>query len=359
MKKIYLHIGLHKTATTFLQNNVFNKFDDSELIYNPYNLSQLLNNIFKLPQYKDETITQFKKELLLLEQLNTDLFISYEIMSGNLFSCYDNYDEHACILQQLFEGYQVEIIIVLRYQTDWLISTYRESVHEHHYQDINAFLNIKEASFEKQINTNSEYANCNALSLDYFGIIKTYQTLFNNENVHILFFEDFLKDKSAFIRSFENILGCRLKIQKFKSEITNRGYSSNGIFLLLKIVRLLEGVKLKFLVPRPIFFFGDKSIYMKDHNNKYRKSIKEFIEEENLFFFLYYLLYKIYYKIFGRGILWRKFIKSFIDKVGYKDKLIIEPLLKEKLDMYYWKKNRELAELLHENLPAKYLDVKK
>ena len=44
MKKteIFLHIGLHKTGTTFFQNNIYNNIDDINLIKNNVHLRDIV-----------------------------------------------------------------------------------------------------------------------------------------------------------------------------------------------------------------------------------------------------------------------------------------------------------------------------
>ncbi len=357
MNKVYLHTGLHKTATTFLQKHVFIKFNENELLYNPKKLVYLLNKCFKLPAYRNETIKQFKSELNKIFVNEVNVFISYEIMSGNLFSCYDDYKDNAEILKALLADYDVDVIVVLRYQVDWLISTYRESVHEHHYQSIDSFLNMKNNNFVKPDVNNNQYQNCDALNLDFYGIISNYQDIFNKENVHVLFFEDFKNNKKVFVNDFERILNSTVYIKQFEVEITNRGYSSSGIYLILKIVQVLKNLKLHILIPDPIFFFGEKSIYIKDDRNIYITSLKQFRQEQSIIKIPIFIIYNFYYKYFGRGKIWRKFIKSFIDRVDYIDAPLINGEMKEKLDSFYKNKNKKIGDLLgKENLPEKYME---
>ena len=47
MNKIVLHIGLHKTATKYLQHHVFPFLDKSKFIYNPEKLDQYVLDYLK------------------------------------------------------------------------------------------------------------------------------------------------------------------------------------------------------------------------------------------------------------------------------------------------------------------------
>jgi hypothetical protein len=57
MKEVYIHIGLHKTGTTFLQFNIFPKLSDVKYI-------SMLNHWNNTSEYKDQLIRIFKDTLL-------------------------------------------------------------------------------------------------------------------------------------------------------------------------------------------------------------------------------------------------------------------------------------------------------
>ena len=135
-KKIFLHIGLHKTATKYFQHYVFPILPKDKYLYNPEKLSQYLIDYLKADKKdKNEILEIFNKEKkeLLKNNPHKKIVISREIMSGNLFAAYNTWEENTESLKNLFP--EAHIIISLRYQPDWLLSCYRESLHEHHYQE--------------------------------------------------------------------------------------------------------------------------------------------------------------------------------------------------------------------------------
>ena len=148
MSKIFLHIGLHKTATKFYQHHVFPFLDKEKFNYNPTKITQYLSDYIKAETSDKEQILKHvieEKENLKQADERT-IIISREIMSGNLFSAYRDWNEQVKLLHDMFP--EAEIVISFRYQPDWLVSCYRESVHEHHYQSIEDFLNINNGTLD-------------------------------------------------------------------------------------------------------------------------------------------------------------------------------------------------------------------
>ena len=180
--KVYLHIGLHKTATTYLQKNVF-PYGSGELKYNDSELSELLVKCFKLPRLVNETTQEFKAKLETLPE-STKLFFSYEIMCGNLFSLYDNSEYTQGLIKDLFSDCDLKVIVVLRNQVDWLISCYRESAHEHHYQKMDSFLSFNDGVFKKPKSYMNEngYACCNPYLLNYSKCTNQPNKFYNQSN---------------------------------------------------------------------------------------------------------------------------------------------------------------------------------
>ena len=262
---IVLHIGLHKTATKYFQHHVFPLLDDEKFIYNPPKLDQLLLDYLKAEEDDKKEILEYLfleyKKLATLNP-NKTILLSREAMSGNLFSAYKYWDYSVELLKKAFPN--AKIIIFLRNQIDWLVSCYRESVHEHHYQSIDKFL-----SFDKRCNSfkspersrNCEgFACLDALSLDYSKMIKKLFNSFGEDNVNVLFLENFKKDSAKTTKKLLAILGSA-KVEPIATKgIPNRGYSALSIELSIRRYELAIEHGLENLIHRPIFFYGEQSI---------------------------------------------------------------------------------------------------
>jgi hypothetical protein len=250
MKKIYLHVGLHKTATTFLQTNCFPYIDNNTVEYNPGEILNLLNTCIKFPERKkslipliQEKIDSFTKE---------KIFISREGLSGNLLDFYKNYKSTILLLNEIFKKYEVQIFLVLREQIDWIQSTYKQSVRLHHYQSLNEYIGFKEQE-------NEEFCLADYRDLNYFNIIKEYIKYFQKSNIHILFYEEFKKDKTKFLYIFEKHLGIKIPIYS-ENQIIHQGYSEYGTLKVVSLMQKLMKFKLYFLIPNATFLFGENKV---------------------------------------------------------------------------------------------------
>lgn len=64
MQHVYIHVGLHKTGSTFLQNKVFPNLEETTYIGRPYTQQ---NMAFNKLQYADSSLYDKQK---ILEEIN-------------------------------------------------------------------------------------------------------------------------------------------------------------------------------------------------------------------------------------------------------------------------------------------------
>lgn len=263
MKRIILHLGLHKTATKFYQHHVFPFLDKEKFNYNDPKFTQYIMDFLKAEEEdRDlliENVLEAKKELL--ENDKRTIVVSREIMSGDLFSAYKDWDKQIDSLQAILG--EAEIIISLRFQPNWLVSCYRESVHEHHYQTIEDFLCIDEdGEFRNpESKTNAAgFAQLYALNLDYSSMLKTLFSKFDRDKVLVLFFENLKNDKDAQIQKVLNFIDSKPVNVKPVDGIPNRGYSANSIQMSIDRYKKLTSANRENEIHRPIFFYGKNSI---------------------------------------------------------------------------------------------------
>ncbi len=263
--KIILHIGLHKTATKFFQHNLFPKLDKEKFLYNPPSLDQLLIDYLKAEEIDKIKVLDFlKKETnsIIQKYPKKTILLSREAMSGNLFSAYKYWEETTRLLKIAFP--EAKIIIFLRNQVDWLISCYRESIHEHHYQRAESFFCYDE-KLKKFLNPKSSknangYANLNPLRLDYSEMLQYLFSLFGRESVNVFFFENFKNNSNLVVRKILDIVGSEHFDPKEFKGIPNRGYSAQAIEFSILRAEFLKKNGLTHKLHRPIYFFGKDSI---------------------------------------------------------------------------------------------------
>ena len=126
--KIYLHLGLHKTASTWLQKTVFNSLPDTLLITRPYTIFgkefselQFANDIFYDSQRLVDEITRIGEN-----SGKSRIIISDEAFSG--LPKY-NYLNRSTIANRLSKAFpNAEILLFLRGQAELLESLYKQSI---------------------------------------------------------------------------------------------------------------------------------------------------------------------------------------------------------------------------------------
>ena len=143
--KIVLHIGLHKTATSFLQTEVFYKLG-KEVVFNPDDVFYFVNAIFTLGIREQKFIDGARQLVANYASCNDKrtLLISSEALSQSSLDM--NFHEHIELIKLIFPT--AEIILFLRNQLDWLESLYRESIKHGYHQSIEDFLGYNNGKFE-------------------------------------------------------------------------------------------------------------------------------------------------------------------------------------------------------------------
>ena len=354
MTEYYLHTGLHKTGTKFFQHKVFPNLDKAEVCYNPSKLCQLICDLLKAEPCDVEFVlgAVLREKSAIQRDKTQKVLISREIMSGDLFSFYESYEENYTRLHQAFP--KAKIIIALRYQVDWIVSCYRETLHEHHYQTIGQFLGF-ESSEERFVTAN--YKN-----LDYTGILTQIKRLFGIENVNVFYYEDFRKDKLEMLSRISRILGVAdIPVTNDGDTIPNRGYSALAAEVSIKRYRFLKMLRVdRHFVHRPIRFFGNESIpagfeelSVLPKDKYWRASFLRDNEEVRALGYPNNLSLADKIKL---GFSWRRLVKQGLDKITYRDWDILI-LHRAKLDTYYKALNKDFVRThsdILECVPAKY-----
>src|ERR1044071_9351305 len=147
MKNIYIHVGMPKTGTTFLQEKCFQNLRGLHYVhttnYSPIprqGFMDLLRRIvYTNPAFYD--LQSAKEEAnKLLETVNEEtVLISWERLFGDMFKNYFDNFYITNVLKALFPT--AKIIMIIRRQDELLDSIYRQTLHSYHHQTVNSFLN--------------------------------------------------------------------------------------------------------------------------------------------------------------------------------------------------------------------------
>ncbi|SFK72651.1 hypothetical protein SAMN04488518_108183 [Pseudovibrio ascidiaceicola] len=134
MKKILLHIGAHKTATSTLQQTVLKKFPDKFLHYDDYRPSAFDNGFRFLTDEQDpKFLAQLFKRSFSREGQST-LRMSREHLMGRAFSAKGFYPELWRVRKLVEvlneEGMKVRLLMTTRRRFDFMISLYLQKLSE-------------------------------------------------------------------------------------------------------------------------------------------------------------------------------------------------------------------------------------
>ena len=329
---IILYIGLHKTGTTFLQKNFLKNLNHEDIEYNPPEIMSLLELIFVNRKNIKNKILKVKKiiELKKKKQKLKKIFISNERISQLFFT--NNYEKNLTIIKDIFP--KAKIIIFLRYQPDWLLSCYKQSIHSGDCQSIENFLNYKNNKFKKAkgIYNSNGFLHTNIYKVDYTTLIKKYAKQYEKKNVYIFFFENFKKSKKKIFFEICKILKAS-SVNFFFDYKINRSFSSLACILSIYRYNFLKIFNLhKYLSNtkklRNNLILQSSSCHIPWNYAKRHKSFLELIP-----FFLFMVFIK-----FCKFFTWRNFIQNCFDKIIYINKDLLENEIRIKLNLIYRKK---------------------
>lgn len=235
MSKIYIHIGLQKTASTYLQTKIFPSIQGLYYFGRPYTQ---VNNAFNSLQFADEALydsSLLQKEIEAIKSTarGHPILISDELFSGYAFWGFVN---RGLIAKRLSEAVpEAEIILFIRNQTDLINSLYNQYV--------------KIGWYSKKLGPEFLYEPGSGFELDdwikgkrnggfsrrrfsqrslfspeiflYSKSLELYKRLFSK--VHVFLYEDFEKESHRQIERLGSILDLAINPPCDEGKVVNRG----------------------------------------------------------------------------------------------------------------------------------------
>jgi len=208
--EIYIHVGLHKTATTFLQEEIFPKLDGVKY----YNLLKMKNRHFIL------TIPNKKGKIL----------ISDEDLSGQPWILNKKYNANmrkdiAYTLYTLFPD--AKIIVGIRDKQSWYDSVFRQC------KKMNPTITRNE--FKRRFDKNY---------MDFEYYISLLKQLWGKNNVYIYRFEEIKRDATSCIKGICSFIG--VESPSFENRIYNKGLSRGQEKIIDAIANIVRKIYLLF-----------------------------------------------------------------------------------------------------------------
>src|SRR5687767_1679237 len=204
---VFVHIGYHKTGTTWFQRHFFP--NHGSLSYEvPYKevVQQL---VYPNPLDFDTKVARehFQPALRRAEKAGKTLVLSAERLSGNPHSGGYDSKEIADRIKSVFP--KAKIWITLRNQLDAISSNYRQSITEGGTGSVKRYLG--EDPPERIPGFSFRY-------FEYDRLVNHYFDLFGRENVLVTHYEDFRADGAAYTRTLCDWLGIPFSAGEFAME---------------------------------------------------------------------------------------------------------------------------------------------
>lgn len=306
-QKIYIHIGLHKTATRFLQRSVFVNLDQERFNYNPRAFTDAL---YRYLRKQDSVELKNRFERLCRQELADPrhLVISLPDISGDMYNSHENAWDNLRLMQQYFP--EARALYFVRRQSDWLQSAYRQSIQKGVFGPIEVFLNFYDGEFQhKTFQRRGGMRNVEAYGLRLFDIYKSWAEAYGEENVYLVRYEDFRGNRAR----TEEIIAEWLQIDKLPPAKGGGGKRHNRSFSALAIQLFCGGMTPPKKPPKGV-----------DQLSTWQKKYSPVRLLRNLR---------------------RIFIRKVFDRIIYRDwDLLARGGMREKIDRFYEEENRRIEE---------------
>jgi len=214
-KQIFFHVGLSKTASTYLQEKVFPLFEGVEYIHRMYRY----NKVFDIIEKTEKNIILISRE-------------------------FDHQFERE--LKRFSPKYpDIKVIVVFRRQDSWIASQYRRFFKNGHIIPFTEFFNLKE---DKGIFTRKD--------LYFTNYIKIVEQLFTQKPL-VLLYDDLRKDPMAFFDYIAKQMGVSYDKSKVSLDAKHKSYNEKQLKALAKVgkvINIKKGTSNKFIYPFRRFY---------------------------------------------------------------------------------------------------------
>lgn len=211
--KLYLHIGIPRTASTFLQTNIFPRLSHLDYIGSPfkkenYEFFLILEAFFKLIYGLDFNA----QDRALLEKIALSpksTLISNEGLSMNPWT--QDYPKHANRLKEFFQ--EIEVILFLRHPTDWVLSLYGLAIQKRRFTSLRDFVGFDGESFCNFADSVDHKNIVQLQDIRFSQLLRNWRQIF--PKTRVFFFENFVTQKEEVLNEILEALGSNLAPTKF------------------------------------------------------------------------------------------------------------------------------------------------
>lgn len=214
MAGIFLHIGYHKTATTWLQGVLFN--DAEKGFCSPWDRGQITNDFIKLDALTFDplaTIVGYEYGISKAAEDGVIATLSHERLSG--YPASGGFDSKL-IADRLFASFgDARVLIIIREQNSIIRSWYQQYIKDGGSMSLRRFFELPHDGLFRAPDFSRNFYK-------YDALIKYYQKLFTKDRVLVLPFEMLVADPTDFVERIAGFTGIE-KVPSVSVEPHNKG----------------------------------------------------------------------------------------------------------------------------------------
>ena len=247
---VVLHIGLHKTATRFLQRALFRRLDPAGFLVNPPALMTALRRALREPGDDSRAALAEAAAAALAEADGRTLLVSDPGISGDMFNNHAEFQANLALMRAVFP--QARVLYFVRRQSDWLHSAYRQMLVKGRAAPIEVFLNFRDGAFQPRLARRiNGVRTLDALGLRLLDIYCAYSDAYGPANVYLFRQEDLRTRPEAVYARLAEALGLERLPQLPRRVSGNRAFSALAIRLFFPGARRQPDLRRARLDTRP------------------------------------------------------------------------------------------------------------
>lgn len=228
--EVVLHIGLHKTATRFLQRALFRNLDPARFMVNPPALMAALRRALRESSEANTRALSAAARDAFEEAGGRTLVVSDPGISGDMFNNHVDYAENLGIMRQVFP--RARILYFVRRQSDWLHSAYRQMLVKGRSAPIEVFLNYRDGDFQPRAAPRiNGVKTLDARACRFLEIYRAYADAYGPESVYLFRQEDLRERSDAVYKGIADALGLAALPELPRRVSGNRAFSALAIRL--------------------------------------------------------------------------------------------------------------------------------
>jgi hypothetical protein len=211
MTDVYIHVGLPKTGTSFLQERCFPRLKGVHIVGQGFRAppTGMVERLWRVaeayPLFLDMEEQRAEIDRFLRGVTENKTLITSERLFGDLIQGFRDHVQVTESLRCLFPS--AKIILTIRRQDDFLESLYRQFLWGYYYPTVDGFLNYANHGFANPVRPSPTYPSINVWRLDYYVYAQNYAAAFGRDNVLILPHEMLRSDPRRFHTELASFMG--------------------------------------------------------------------------------------------------------------------------------------------------------